>query len=45
MNNRTQDFLSCLGNGKSMPEIEAENDEIDEYLFKKPKGKLKDDEE
>jgi len=28
METRTQEFLSCLGNGKSMPEIEAEEEEV-----------------
>jgi len=29
---KTTNFLKNIGNGKSLPEIERENDEIDEYL-------------
>ena len=31
-NQRAKEFLSCLGNGKSIYECEAENDRIDEEL-------------
>ena len=33
MDKKTTIFLKNIGNGKSLPEIERENEEIDEYLF------------
>ena len=35
---RTEEFLSCLGNGKSIYECEMENDMIDEYLEEQSSG-------
>lgn len=40
-NQRCKEFLSCLGNGKSIYDLEEENSRIDERLQTKPKNKVK----
>ena len=35
METRTSQFLSCIGNAQSLPQIESDNQEIDNYLTKK----------
>ena len=32
-NQRSKEFMDCMGNGKSIYECEAENDEIDAVAF------------